>query len=220
MSDIEIAQALLEIGAVGFSPEAPVTFKSGIVSPVYVDNRQLIYWPRQWQQVIEGFQNLIIDHEISFDLIAGIATGGIPHSSALAYTLGLPSIYIRKELKDHGSQRQIEGGPVEGQRVLLVEDMITSGGSSLAGVTTLREAGAEVIDCLTITTYGFAMSVQAFQVAGVRLHALTDFHTIVLEGVKSERLKHDDIEIIEDWLREPHQWAERHGFGDDDHPEI
>jgi orotate phosphoribosyltransferase len=220
MYDVEIAQALLEIGAVGFTPSAPITFKSGIISPVYVDNRQLIFWPTQWRQVIEGFQAIIASRDIHFDVVAGIATGGIPHSSVLAYNLRVPTIYIRKESKGHGKQNLIEGGSVAGKTVLLVEDMITTGGSSLAGVTALREAGALVKDCLTITNYGFAMSIQAFQVADVRLHSLTDFYTIVQQAVKSEKLDRADIEIIEDWLREPHQWAERHGFDEEDPTEI
>lgn len=214
MHDRDIAQLLLEIDAVGFTPRQPITFKSGIVSPVYVDNRRIIFWPQHWQQVIAGLQELIERQDLEFDVIAGIATGGVPHSSALAFTLGVPSVYVRKESKEHGTQNRIEGGDIGGKRVLLVEDMVTTGGSSLNGVTLLREYGAEVADCLTITTYGFPMAYHAFQVAGVRLHPLTDFYTIVQEGVNLGKLEASDIDIIEDWLHEPHQWAERQGLVD------
>jgi orotate phosphoribosyltransferase len=209
-----MARLLLDIGAVGFSPREPITFKSGIVSPVYGDNRRIIYWPQQWQQVIAGLQELIAAQALEFDVIAGIATGGVPHSSALAFTLAMPSVYVRKESKDHGTQNRIEGGEIRGQQVLLVEDMVTTGGSSLNGVTLLRDSGATVTDCLAITTFGFPMAYHAFQVANVRLHALTDFYTIVQEGVSVGKLDASDIEIIEDWLHEPHHWAERHGLAD------
>lgn len=209
MLDVQVARALLAIEAVGFSPYNPITFKSGILSPVYVDNRRLIYWPQQWRVIVEGFRELINRNRIEFDVIAGIATGGIPHSSALAYKLQKPAVYVRQQSKEHGQQNRIEGGAVDGRRVLLVEDMITTGGSSLSGVAALRDAGAIVDDCLTITTYGFAMSRQAFQVAQVRLHALTNFGTIVTEAMRAGHFGETERAIIEDWLNDPHGWAER-----------
>lgn len=209
MLDVQVARALLEIEAVGFSPYQPILFKSGILAPVYVDNRRLIYWPAQWRVIIEGFRELINRNQITFEVIAGIATGGVPHSSALAYLLQRPSVYVRAQSKEHGTQSRIEGGDVGGRRVLLVEDMITTGGSSLSGVTALRDAGAVVEDCLTITTYGFAMSRQAFQAAGVRLHPLTEFRTIIQEALKAGTFGETEQTIIEDWLDDPHGWAER-----------
>jgi orotate phosphoribosyltransferase len=214
MLNKDVARALVEIGAVGFTPRQPITFKSGILAPVYVDNRRLIYWPAQWRIIVTALQTHITHNVIEFDVLAGIATGGIPHCSALAYQMGKPSVYIRKESKEHGRASQIEGGSVEGQRVLLVEDMVTTGGSSLAGVTALREAGAQVEHCLAITTYGFPMSRQAFQVAQVQLHPLTDFRTIVDAGLAAGLLEEGDVSLIEDWLNEPHRWAERQGFED------
>ncbi len=209
MLDVQVARALLEIEAVGFSPYQPITFKSGIISPVYVDNRRLIYWPAQWRVVIEGFRELINRNQITFDVIAGIATGGVPHSSALAYLLRKPSVYVRPQSKEHGTQNRIEGGHVDGKRVLLVEDMITTGGSSLSGVSALRDAGAMIEDCLTVTTYGFAMSRQAFQAAGIRLHPLTDFRTIIMEALSAGQFGEAERAIIENWLDDPHGWAER-----------
>ncbi len=214
MQDRDFARLLLDIGAVGFIPREPITFKSGIVSPVYVDNRCLIFSPEPWHAVIEGLADVIEAQQLEFDVIAGIATGGVPHSSALAYKLGVPQVYVRKESKEHGTQNRIEGGDISGKHVLLVEDMVTTGGSSLNGVTVMREAGAEITDCLSITTYGFPMAYHAFQVAAMRLHPLTDFYTIVQEGVNLGKLDASDIEIIEDWLNEPHQWAERQGLTD------
>jgi orotate phosphoribosyltransferase len=213
MPDRQIARALLDIGAVGFSPHAPVTFSSGILSPVYVDNRRLIYWPEQWHMVIEGFRYLLNDQEIEFDVIAGIATGGIPHSSALAYTLNAPSVFVRKQAKDYGRQNLIEGGDVTDARVLLVEDMITTGGSSLAGVGALREAGAIVQHCLSITTFGFIMSKQSFHIAGVDLHSLVEFPVIVDEALTAGLINESELAMIEAWHAEPFGWA---GPQDDD----
>lgn len=203
----QVARALLEIKAVVFAPHAPITFKSGILSPVYVDNRRLPFWPAQWQIVIEGLQQLIVAQHITFDVIAGVAAGGIPHSAALAYTLKQPSVFVRKEAKEHGIRSQIEGGDVSNKFVLLVEDMVTTGGSSLAGVEALRAAGAHVIDCLCITSYGFAEAAEAFYDAGVRLFPLAPFKVIVSEASKMGLFDQGAQALIEAWMRDPHHWG-------------
>lgn len=202
----QVAVALLDIDAVVFTPRAPITFKSGIQSPVYVDNRRLIFWPDQWQVIIESLAQLITLRELAYDVIAGIAAAGIPHSSALAYTLKRPSVFVRAEAKGHGTRSQIEGGDVRGQRVLLVEDLVTTGGSSLSGVTALREAGAIVTDCLCITTYGFAEAQHNFDAAHVHLHPLAPFATIIVEAAKRGLFEESDLRILEAWMRDPHGW--------------
>lgn len=209
MLEVDVARALLKIEAVGFTPYQPIQFKSGILSPVYVDNRRLIYWPQQWRLVIEGFRELVNRKRLELDVIAGIATGGVPHSSALAFIMQRPSVYVRSEAKGHGTQNRIEGGAVDGRRVLLVEDMITTGGSSLSGVAALRAAGALVEDCLTITTYEFSEARDNFAAAQIRLHPLTDFRTIVQEAERAGLFGAVERAIIEDWLDDPHGWAER-----------
>ena len=202
----QIARALLEIGAVVFTPHAPVTFKSGIKSPVYVDNRQLPYWPHPWRIIIEGFRQLIAAHEIPYDVVAGMETAGIPHSSALSYVLQAPSVFVRKEAKGHGMQNRVEGGEVEAKRVLLVEDLVTTGGSSLFGVEALHESGAIIEDCLCITTYGFDEAYQRFDEAKVNLHPLTPFSTIVAEASKQGVFGDEERQTIEAWLNDPHHW--------------
>lgn len=203
----KVARVLLDIEAVGFALDEPITFKSGIKSPVYVDNRKLPFWPEAWHTVIEAFRVLIDLHGIPFDVIAGIAAGGIPHGAALAYTLGRPSVFVRKEAKEHGTHSRIEGGDVTGRRVLLVEDMITTGGSSLSGVEALREAGAVVQDCLSITTYGFHEALRAFENAGVRLHPLVSFAAIVAEASRQNRFSPDERTRLESWQNDPYNWA-------------
>ena len=198
-------KALLDIQAVKFSPDEPKTFKSGIISPVYVDNRAIPYHPQAWQQVIAGFQAKA--KTLSFDIIAGIAVAGIPHSAALAYAMSKPSVFVRKEAKEHGLKNRIEGGDVSGKRVLLIEDLITTGGSSLDGVAELRKAGAIVEDCMAIVSYGFQESVAAFEQAGVTLHTLTNFDLILQEGLAMGYFQPGDAEIIRAWLADPHGWG-------------
>jgi orotate phosphoribosyltransferase len=202
-----VARALLEIEAVIFTPRAPITFKSGIQSPVYVDNRRLPFWPAQWRVVIDGFQQIIPQIGITFDIVAGIETAGIPHSAALAYAMQMPSVFVRKQAKEHGTRSRIEGGDVSGRRVLLVEDLVTTGGSSLSGVEALREAGAVVEHCLCITSYGFAEAQQAFDAAGVKLHPLTPFSAIVAEALALGQFGDHERRTIEAWMRDPHAWT-------------
>jgi len=205
-----VATALLEINAVVFTPHEPVTFKSGILSPVYVDNRRLPFWPVQWHTVIEAFQHLITHSALEFDVIAGIETAGIPHSAALAYAMSKPSVFVRKQAKDHGTRSRIEGGDVSGQRVLLIEDLVTTGGSSLSGVDALRAAGAVVEHCLCITSYGFPEAQKAFDAARVRLHPLTPFSAIVVAASRLGLFGEEELAILEAWLRDPYGWANGH----------
>lgn len=201
-----VAGTLLDIEAVVFTPGDPITFKSGIKSPVYVDNRRLPFWPAQWQVVIEGFRDLIALRGITYHVIAGIEAAGIPHSAALAYLTRTPSVFVRKQAKEHGTHSRVEGGDVSGKRVLLIEDLVTTGGSSLAGVEALREAGADVQDCLCITSYGFPEAGRAFDAAKVRLHPLTPFATIVIEASKRGLFGQPELATLEDWIRDPHGW--------------
>lgn len=205
-----IAQALLQINAVGFSPETPITFKSGLRSPVYVDNRRLPFHPNQWQTILHGFRALIEEKDIACDAIAGIAVGGVPHSAALGYILHKPSLFIRKESKGYGQQKMIEGGEVKGLRVLLVEDLVTTGSSAIVGVEALRAEGAIVTDVVAIVTYGFAEAEQAFASLNVNLHTLAPFRTILSEALTMGRFDETQAAVIEDWFAAPQGWAERH----------
>ncbi len=206
-----VAKALLEIGAVGFSPHEPVTFKSGIVSPVYVDNRRLTYFPLQWERVIRGLYELVLKESLMFDIIAGIELGGVPHSAVFGYTMQRPVVIVRKAAKDHGKKRLIEGGSVSGEQVLLIEDLVTTGGSSLHGVEALRAEGAKVEHCVALISYGFADALASFAQAGVTLHTLTTFRAVLLEAARSGQLLRGEVSIVEDWLSDPHGWAARQG---------
>ncbi len=210
MQNSQVARALLEIEAVGFSSQAPVTFKSGIVSPVYVDSRSLPYCPAQWRLVIEAFQALA--KPLDFDIIAGVAVGGVPHSSALAYVMAKPSIFVRKEAKEHGKKRLVEGGEIVGRRVLLVEDVVTTGGSSLQAVKALRLEGALIDDMLAIVSYDFIETRKAFADADIRLHTVTNFASIMQEALNMGKFDQQQMDTINDWFSDPHGWAAKYGF--------
>lgn len=202
-----VAAALLRIKAVGFTPKQPITFKSGIISPVYVDNRRLPFYPKEWQKIITGFESIVSDQHLRFDVIAGIETAGIPHSAALGYALKKPSVFVRKKVKDHGTKSRVEGGDVTGKKVLLIEDHITTGGSSLAGVEALRASGAIVETCLAITDYGFAEATAAFAAANINLITLTTFPIIMELALKQNLFTKKEHRIINQWFVNPHDWG-------------
>jgi len=207
-----IAEALVAIGGVGFAPSTPITFKSGIKSPVYCDNRRFPFHPEQWSKVILGFEALLQEQGVVVDVIAGIEAAGIPHSAALGFAMRKPSIFVRKEAKGYGAKKRVEGGDVSGKRVVLVEDLVSTGLSSLSGVEALRAEGAIVSDCLAIISYGMEEAKKNFAEAGVTLHTLTDFEEVLDVVVDEKKLSEDDAAIVRDWLGDPHGWAARNGF--------
>lgn len=210
----EVAKAQIKIGAVGFRPADPITFVSGLIAPLYVDNRKFPFCPEEFKIVIGGFKNIIKEKAIEFDIIAGIEAGGIPYSSVLGYAMNRPSVFIRKKIKDHGTKSRIEGGSVEGKRVLLVEDLASTGLSSLNGVEALRNEGAIVKDCLVIISYNFPDTIENFKNAKVDLHPLTDFPTLLEEVVSQGKLTGQEKEDVMDFFSEPWGWAKRHGKGE------
>ena len=217
-----VARALLEAGSVTLRPHQPVTFKSGLRSPVYVDNRRLIFAPGPWHTVIEAFGSVIRPArgeslagwfgdlaDPGSLVIAGVESAGIPHSSALAYHLGQPSVFVRKAAKDHGLTQRIEGGDVTGRRVVLVEDMVTTGGSSLSAIEALRGGGAVAEHCLAIITYGFSEATAAFAEAGVSLTTLTTFEVVVEQALERGVIDGAEARLVREWLADPHGWDGR-----------
>jgi orotate phosphoribosyltransferase len=204
----EVARALVDAQALTYQPGTPITFRSGLRSPMYVDGRRLIFHPAPWRVVIDALRSTLADGSLRADVVAGVETAGIPHSSALAYAAGLRSVFVRKEAKDHGLGRRVEGGDVTGWRVVLVEDLVTTGGSSIDAVGALREAGAFVTDCLAITTYGFAGMAEAFEAAGVRLTVMTTVASVVEEALAAGTLDVAAGADIRRWLADPAAWSE------------
>jgi orotate phosphoribosyltransferase len=203
---MSVAGALLDSGCVSVRPHSPVTFTSGMRAPVYVDNRRLIFHPGPWHVVVDALVAGVHAEDPPVDVVAGVESAGIPHSSAVAFAAGLPSVFVRKGERDHGMGRRIEGGDVSGRRVVLVEDMITTGGSSLTAVDALRAAGADVGRCLAIVSYGFAEALDAFEAAGVALGVLTTFEVVLDVAVVSGRVGEAAAAAVRDWLADPHGW--------------
>lgn len=205
----DVAHALLATGAVGFDFDQPVIFKSGIRAPVYIDNRRLPYHPSEWRVVVNALHQHLQLYITNYDVIAGMEVAGIPHSAALAFTTRTSSVFVRKQPKNHGLGRRVEGGDVRGKRVVLIEDQITTGGSSLSGIEALRADGAIVEDCLTITSYGFQEAIEAFTNSGVCLHTLVTF-PVMLEVARSlNHITDAQATIARDWLADPYGWSER-----------
>jgi orotate phosphoribosyltransferase len=203
-----VADALLNAGVVGFAFESPLTFKSGIVSPVYLDNRKLLMHSASWRIVVCALKDVVESLNLGQTVIAGIETAGIPHASALAYEMMLPTVFVRKQAKDHGLQRRIEGGDVAGRSVILIEDQISTGGSSLSGVEALREAGATVDHCLAVTSYGFPLAQAAFVNAHVQLHMLVTFADLLPPIRAGNLLTAEQLKSLEGWLADPYGWGE------------
>lgn len=201
------ASLLLQNNIVGLVQGEPVKFKSGILSPVYTDNRKLPAHPLIWQKIIKEMERVITEKKIRFDMIAGIETAGIPHSAALGFFLKKPSVFVRKEAKGHGLKKRVEGGDVKGKRILLIEDLVSTGGSSLSGVQALRDEGAVVSDCLVIVNYGFPETKPNFKKAKVQLHALATFSEIADEAIAKKLFTKEQGREIRSWLKDPWGWT-------------
>ncbi|MBU0980404.1 MAG: orotate phosphoribosyltransferase [Nanoarchaeota archaeon] len=202
----EIARILLDIKAIKFSPDKPFTYVSGIKSPIYTDNRLLISYPEQRKRIISAFKELVEKNKLQPDVIAGTASAGIPFASWLAEALDLPMVYVRKATKEYGAAKRIEGIPPKGKKVMLVEDLISTGGSSLSAIEALREAGAKVEHCVAIFSYGMQKAVDGFKDAGITLHHLTGFEEVIDEAIAAGYMKEADKRIVLSWAKDPKGW--------------
>ena len=203
----QVASTLLEIKAVTLSTNPPYTWTSGIKSPIYCDNRLLMSYPDKRQQVKEMFLSLIKENNLEFDVIAGVATSGIPHAAWLAEELKKPMIYVRGKAKEHGKENAIEGVIEKGKKVLVIEDLISTGGSTLFVVEEIRKAGGIVEDCLAIFTYEFDKAKKAFAEAKANLHTLTNFSTLIEVATENDYLKAADKDTVLEWSKDPENWG-------------
>lgn len=209
----EIAEVLLSINAVKVKIDPPFTWVSGIKSPVYCDNRKLISYPAERKKVIEGFKQIIKEKGLKFDVVGGTATAAIPWVAFLAYELDLPMIYIRPEKKDHGAGRQVEGDLKPGSKVLIVEDLISTGGSSLTSAEAVKNEGkCEVTDVLAIVTWEIPKAIDTFKNAGLNLTTLTNFTNLI--GLAAERgnIKEEELEVVLQFKDNPAEWGNKMGF--------
>jgi len=202
------AEKLLQIKALKISPDAPFTWASGWKSPVYCDNRKLLSFPHVRDYVKSELANTIMDHFPEAESLAGVATAGIPHGTLAADLLRLPFIYVRSKPKGHGLTNQIEGVLTEGQKVVVIEDLVSTGMSSLEAVEALRAAGADVIGMCALFTYGFPQAAEAFEKANVKLITLSNYDALVDVGVAQNIIQEDALEKLKQWRLSPATWGQ------------
>ncbi|MFC6331333.1 orotate phosphoribosyltransferase [Paenibacillus septentrionalis] len=204
----DIAQALLNIEAVALRPNEPFTWTSGIKSPIYCDNRLTMTYPEIREQVADGFVTMIKELYPNVEVIAGTSTAGIPHAAWVAQKLNLPMVYIRDKAKGHGKQNQIEGRLQPGQKVVVIEDLISTGGSSLKAALAVREAGAEPLAVLAIFTYQFQTAVDAFAEAGVPLHTISNYSALIEQALASGKIAEADVASLQAWRENPQAYGQ------------
>ena len=200
------ASRLLEVKAIKLQPKDPFTWASGWKSPFYCDNLKTLSFPGLRSFVKLELCHLIQEAFPEAEAVAGVATGAIAQGALVADELGLPFCYVRSKAKDHGMQNLIEGEVARGVKVVVVEDLISTGGSSLKAVEALREAGVEVIGMVASYTYGFPVAEEAFRQAGVRLLTLTDYEAVVEQAVATGYIKEEDKAVLSEWRQSPSTW--------------
>ena len=204
----EFAARLLEVKAVKVQPDEPFTWASGWRSPFYCDNRKTLSYPKLRSFVKDNLAKLVKDNFSEADAVAGVATGAIAQGALVADMLGLPFCYVRSKAKDHGMGNLIEGTLPEGSKVVVVEDLISTGGSSLKAVEALRAAGFEVVGMVAAYTYGFPIAEQAFQNAGVKLLTLTNYEAVVSAAIKSGYFTASQQPTLNEWRKDPANWRQ------------
>lgn len=210
------AAELLRVGAVALRPDAPFTWASGRLAPIYCDNRLTLADPALRRAVAARFADALAGADLRFageapTVVAGTATAGIPHATLLADRLSLPLVYVRAAAKAHGTGRRVEGRLPEGARAVVVEDTVSTGGSSLAAVDALRAEGAAVDTMVALFTYGFDAAAEAFHAAGVRLVSLTDYDALVAQAVGAGRLTPAQRTALAEWRDDPGAWSAARG---------
>lgn len=206
-SALKIAEFLLQIKAVKLQPDNPFKWASGWNSPIYCDNRKTLSFPKIRTYIRQEFVNIINDKFAKPDVIAGVATGGIAHAALVAQDMGLPMIYVRPEAKSHGLGNSIEGVFEKGQSVVVVEDLISTGSSSLKVVHALREAGCEVKGMISVFTYGFKVATDAFKKANCQVESLCNYEILVQQALRSNYIDEKDITTLKSWRDNPAEWG-------------
>lgn len=208
MSTLEkmTAEKLLAIKAIKLQPANPFTWASGWKSPVYCDNRKLFSYPAIRNFVKLELSRIILEKYPNVDAIAGVATGAITPGALVADVLGLPFVYVRSTPKDHGLENLIEGELRPNSKVVIIEDLISTGGSSLKAVNAIRNDGSEVEGMVAIFTYGFAVSTEEFKKANVELVTLTNYDAVLTEALRTNYIVEEDLETLQEWRKSPSDW--------------
>ena len=200
------ADKLLKVKAIKLQPTNPFTWASGWKSPFYCDNRKTLSYPDLRSFVKIQTSRLILEHFPEAEAVAGVATGAIPQGAMVADTLNMPFVYVRSKPKDHGLENLIEGELKPGTKVVVVEDLISTGGSSLKAVEAIRNYGCEVVGMVASYTYGFDVAEKAFKEANVELVTLTNYEAVVAQALATGYIKEEDVELLNQWRKAPSEW--------------
>lgn len=202
----QIAKDLLSIEAVSLSPDEPFTWASGLKSPIYCDNRVTMSYPEVRRAIAQGLAAKIKEEFPDVEVIAGTATAGIPHAAWVAEILDLPMVYIRSKAKDHGRGNQIEGRITEGQKMVVIEDLISTGGSVLEAAAAAKREGADVLGVAAIFTYELAKGKNNFEAAEMPLVTLTNYSTLIESALQEKYITQEQLELLKKWRKDPENW--------------
>ena len=203
-----LAARLLDIKAIKLQPNNPFTWASGWKSPFYCDNRKTLSYADLRNYIKLRIVNAILENFADADVVVGVATGAIAQGALVADALNMPFVYVRPKPKDHGMQNLIEGDLQAGQKVVVVEDLISTGGSSLKAVEAIRQAGCEVVGMVASYTYGFPVAEKAFADAGVKLITLTDYEHVVAKALETGYIQQADTQLLAEWRQAPDKWCQ------------
>ena len=202
----DFAARLLQVNAIKLQPNDPFTWASGWKSPFYCDNRRTLSFPQLRSFIKLELAHAVLEHFPQADAVAGVATGAIAQGALVADALQLPFVYVRSKPKDHGLENLIEGDLKAGQEVVVIEDLISTGGSSLKAVEAIRKAGCEVVGMVAAYTYGFAVAEDAFKAADVKLVTLTDYEHVGQKAVETGYIAKEDVVLLNEWRLNPAEW--------------
>lgn len=204
---LKVAQKLLEIEAIKLSPQNPFTWASGLKSPIYCDNRMILSFPEIRNHIITAFVKLSKKFG-TFDYVAGVATAGIPHAALIADRLAVPMIYVRSKAKAHGRQNLIEGFLQPNSKILVIEDLISTGKSSINAVNALKKEGAEVVGVMAIFNYGFEATKKAFNDIGCPYETLSNYTALIQTAKHNGSLSQEQMDNLSNWSEDPQRWSE------------
>lgn len=205
-----VAKNLLDINAVTLKPDEPFTWASRMRAPIYTDNRLTISYPFVRRNIAVGMTELIKHHLDDVDVIAGVATAGIPHAAYVAERLQKPLVYVRSKPKDHGRGRQIEGVLKAGQKVVVIDDLLSTGGSALKAVKVVEDAGGDVIGVVSIFSYQLKALDDNFKEAGLPYYSVTNYTTLIETAKQNQMISEDQLASLHAWRKDPTQWSKEH----------
>ncbi|WP_282140218.1 orotate phosphoribosyltransferase [Cytobacillus oceanisediminis] len=203
----KIAEKLLDIKAVALNPNDPFIWSSGLRAPIYCDNRLTLSYPEVRKKIAAGLKSIILDKFPEAELIAGTATAGIPHAAWVSDIMELPMCYVRSKAKGHGKGKQIEGKADKGQKVVVVEDLISTGGSAITAVKALREAGCEVLGVAAIFTYQLEKGKEMLDKEKIEAYTLTDIEALTEVAVENGYIQEKDMKKLVEWRKDPAEWG-------------